>query len=489
MLADENNTSLSVSPSALSSMVEAEKTNFRHGNESQTEQAKGIQFFCIAKQKDKFERIFSLLNLMCDGSTDGSNAEAASSAQREQEEVERLWCRQKWFGIQKAPEGCEKCCLILCGGFGTFTNLSGDGNEVQGWCVKSTHQRFEFVFLVEVQKWSGSDWRPNEGKSSFRQLAESNPQNEGLLRFIQLENLKISFIVSGKSWQSQPTCSSTSNSQFKQTRRTKEHRNDESTHDQESLESCKPLSFIFLPQQVQIWQQTLRKLRQKPAEDVWTIIGSCSTGRTSFETPNLQLQSTAWWVPHLIAIYMTRRVIKFTKSAKCEQSCERLRSLLKFSFPSFRRVFFDFNMKASEKEKETTSLGRVIVMLECKNKKLSEVFANHCKSFEGQKVQKIIPAKFFEVGEVEAAVLAEVSEAQKGNHDYPGTLSLSAPTNKLSMTVNIMPSLDGTRIVLGRVIKGLDVLQAIDSFGSRCGLPKRTIFIKKCGILKKTFQE
>jgi peptidylprolyl isomerase len=76
-----------------------------------------------------------------------------------------------------------------------------------------------------------------------------------------------------------------------------------------------------------------------------------------------------------------------------------------------------------------------------------------------------------------------------GKHVYAGTLSSMLEVDgsvgtKFSITLKKTPIFDGGRFVIGRIVKGLDVLAALEQFGTRFGCPKKEVFIENCGLLK-----
>ena len=73
------------------------------------------------------------------------------------------------------------------------------------------------------------------------------------------------------------------------------------------------------------------------------------------------------------------------------------------------------------------------------------------------------------------------------NHAVPGLLSManSGPDSNGSqffITLDKTPHLDGKHVVFGRVIKGLSVARAIETYGTETGTPTANIRISKCGI-------
>lgn len=52
------------------------------------------------------------------------------------------------------------------------------------------------------------------------------------------------------------------------------------------------------------------------------------------------------------------------------------------------------------------------------------------------------------------------------------------------ITTNETEWLDNKHVVFGRLIEGYNVVQKIESYGSKDGVPTREIYIKNCGELK-----
>ncbi|XP_012261947.2 peptidyl-prolyl cis-trans isomerase E-like [Athalia rosae] len=77
------------------------------------------------------------------------------------------------------------------------------------------------------------------------------------------------------------------------------------------------------------------------------------------------------------------------------------------------------------------------------------------------------------------------------SHIGPGVLSMCCSNrsednkcdSKFNITFNSLPTMDGRRVVFGRVIRGLCNLYKIEELGCRSGKPIKKVIISKCGVL------
>lgn len=140
-------------------------------------------------------------------------------------------------------------------------------------------------------------------------------------------------------------------------------------------------------------------------------------------------------------------------------------------------------------------IGRLKVML---NKPYDELIDNTCEIasnffFQPVRVLRIITGVFIEFCDLpqfnfEGFNLETRNTCSKSQAEMPiGTVSLilnenGSPPSKFSISLKNTTRVAQNQMVVGRVVKGIDVLKAIECYGSPGGPPVRTILVNNCRV-------
>ena len=180
--------------------------------------------------------------------------------------------------------------------------------------------------------------------------------------------------------------------------------------------------------------------------------------------------------------------------------------MLRRFFSSLPRVFFKVSAKGE-------SLGEIVFELRTDIvPKTAENFRQLCignsgktpsgqvLSYKGSKFHRVIPNFMCQGGDFTKGNgtgghsiygLKFPDENFKLKHDVAGLLSMANAgpnTNGSQFFITTVQCswLDGKHTVFGKVVKGMDVVKKIESFGTETGLPSEKIIIEDCGeILEK----
>lgn len=139
-------------------------------------------------------------------------------------------------------------------------------------------------------------------------------------------------------------------------------------------------------------------------------------------------------------------------------------------------------------------------MLDCEaDSDLIQKFIDLCRcKYKNCKVYKILPGLFVETGDIsnndgsgkdsENSIKLSKKTWNCENYLQPRSVSMVLEDDK-SVGSKFEISLKKTakfrnQVVIGRVVKGFEVVVALERFGSRFGRPIKAVFIENCGIMK-----
>ncbi|XP_011497208.1 PREDICTED: E3 SUMO-protein ligase RanBP2-like [Ceratosolen solmsi marchali] len=164
------------------------------------------------------------------------------------------------------------------------------------------------------------------------------------------------------------------------------------------------------------------------------------------------------------------------------------------------RCFFDLELAQS-----TLPLGRIVfelyndyVPMTCAN------FEAFCRgfnglSYKGTPFHRIISGywclggdviKYNGIGGASIFQTPSSDDDFSLEHSCPGVLSTYndkkiAFDSRFNLTFRPLPSMDGRKVVFGKVIKGMQNLFKINAYGTKFGNPLQKIIVSNCGVLDK----
>ncbi|XP_012271980.1 peptidyl-prolyl cis-trans isomerase E [Orussus abietinus] len=162
------------------------------------------------------------------------------------------------------------------------------------------------------------------------------------------------------------------------------------------------------------------------------------------------------------------------------------------------RCFFDILIAETNR-----NLGRIVFEL------YSDVLPRTCGNFEalcrgekglsykGTPFHLILPGYWCQGGDVTkfngsggASIYGDSFEDENFDlrHAGPGVLSMwssgkDSNNSKFNLTFAKLVTMDGERVVFGRVVRGLGNLYKIEEMGAKSGKPLKTVIVSRCGVL------
>eukprot|EP00270_Netrium_digitus_P020946 TRINITY_DN8774_c0_g1_i1.p1 TRINITY_DN8774_c0_g1~~TRINITY_DN8774_c0_g1_i1.p1 ORF type:complete len:198 (+),score=24.26 TRINITY_DN8774_c0_g1_i1:14-607(+) len=128
--------------------------------------------------------------------------------------------------------------------------------------------------------------------------------------------------------------------------------------------------------------------------------------------------------------------------------------------------------------------------------KTVENFIGLCKRADGYKgttLHRIIPGFMAQGGSCGMSIFGKrfEDESFELKHEGRGILSMAnsgADTNNTQffITFKDTPHLDGKHVVFGKVVQGMEVVDKLESVGSRSGATSLTVTIHDCGELQRS---
>lgn len=160
------------------------------------------------------------------------------------------------------------------------------------------------------------------------------------------------------------------------------------------------------------------------------------------------------------------------------------------------RVYFDMTAGGEE-------IGRIVMELRSDVvPKTAENFRCICTgekgiSYKGSPFHRVIPDFMCQGGDITRgdgtggqSIYGRKFEDENFElkHDEPGLLSMAnaGPNTNGSqffLTTVVTDWLDGNHVVFGKVVEGMDVVEKIESLGSRSGRTEKEILVADCGQL------
>ncbi|XP_018307748.1 peptidyl-prolyl cis-trans isomerase [Mycetomoellerius zeteki] len=162
------------------------------------------------------------------------------------------------------------------------------------------------------------------------------------------------------------------------------------------------------------------------------------------------------------------------------------------------RCFFDIGLK-----EENQKLGRIVFELyDSIAPRTCENFAAFCRGVNGLSYKytpfhRIVSGYWCQGGDVTkfngtggTSIYGDSFDKESSNlrHTGPGILSTydnddGKTDSKFNLTFKYLRTVNGNKIVFGRVIDGMNNIYKIEGFGTKTGKPMKSVIVLNCGVL------
>lgn len=152
-----------------------------------------------------------------------------------------------------------------------------------------------------------------------------------------------------------------------------------------------------------------------------------------------------------------------------------------------------------EFQREGQPFGKVVILIVIKKAPLVcgrflKLCSDPKRSYQNCIVYKIISGLYMEAGDIENENSECVDSYMKFEpdnsvmtHNHKGSVSIivdstGSVNSRFNISFKPLQILNQSSVVFGRVIKGFDVLNSIDSQGTNFGVPQKTVIISKSRV-------
>jgi cyclophilin family peptidyl-prolyl cis-trans isomerase len=156
------------------------------------------------------------------------------------------------------------------------------------------------------------------------------------------------------------------------------------------------------------------------------------------------------------------------------------------------RAFLTFGLE------DGTTIGTIHVLIDSEaDSNAIQKFADLCcKGYKNSKVAKIFSDLYLESEDPRRVNSMKIFPATQPNKKqlHLGSFSMilqedGSVGSKFLISLKSTSEFDERQVVIGRVVKGIEIIIALGHLGSRFGRPKKVVLITSCGMLKWQISE